>query len=429
MSKKIGAIMKKTQIHHLNQPPVDPRNFDLRTKPSQRNRGINDLHAFFKRTISLTLLAITSFALLACAQRPPNCSDADILAAALDNIIDSLDEDSPGLRDYKQKIKLTDIEVIQNKQTKANQVCLSKATINSPSGQKFDVKMAFQTVLEDGKIRRDIQAREGFLSGVDNDMWKYVNAQNKTANFASNPKTPEELRLQAMTYEQLTQEAKNAETTYGNIEQSLPASVRKDIHLDEMNFKANQFSVCNAAGEKAYRKGLPKSEYSLICVIQSLNERTNKLRALTIKEQPNETVTQVPQKATTEIAPMDVGNTKPDADTLVKEATQNTLGQKRPSFDCLKASTNSEKAICADATLSRLDFELAENYRGILRSNISEDTKTRLVATQRVWIAERNECVNNQCLADSYQIRTGVICDDPAISGSAYKCLRSEKSK
>jgi uncharacterized protein YecT (DUF1311 family) len=366
---------------------------------SDTNRNVHRLmigRSPFGMRVCAILGVVAFSALIGCSQRPPNCTDADILAAALDNIIDIYDEDSPGLRDYKQKVKLTEVEVIQNKQTKANQLCVSTATVNSPSGQKFSVKIAFQTVLENGKATRDTQAREGFISDISRDMWNYVLAQNKTANLPSSPKTPEELRLQAMSYEQLAQEAKAAEASYGAIEQGLPANTRKDMHLDEMKFKANQYSACEAAAEKASRKGLPKREYLLICKIQSFNERAIQLRGLEPKVQPNETSTLVSQTAAIETTPSVADTANANAGTQVKETAQNKVVQKSPSFDCAKASTKTEKSICEDSSLSSMDSDFAENYRNVLKSNISDNARVTIKASQKEWLTARDKCQTNQ---------------------------------
>jgi uncharacterized protein YecT (DUF1311 family) len=373
-----------------------------------------------------TLLTAFAFAflLMGCAQRPPNCSDADILAAALENIISVHDEDSPGLRDYKQKVKLTDIEVAQNEQTKANNVCAAKATLNSPSGQRFELKMAFQTAVENGKAMRNILARDGFLSGVDGDMQKYVIAHNKALNLPSSPKTPEEQRLQAMSYDQLVQESKLAAETYAKVEQGLPANVRKELHIDEMNFKANQISSCQAAGEKALRKGLRKEDYQLICEIQSFNQRTTQLRALAPKEVAGENATQASQTTSMAVTPAPQSPSNSTASTAPSEPNQKISELPKPSFDCSRASTRSEKAICANARLAVLDAELAVIYRGVLRSNVSDNTKFQFVGSQKHWIAERDECTNDGCLEQIYRSRAAMICDDPSVLASSYKCVR-----
>lgn len=57
-----------------------------------------------------------------------------------------------------------------------------------------------------------------------------------------------------------------------------------------------------------------------------------------------------------------------------------------PSFDCSKASTPVEKAICRDAELASLDRELSQLYRKALKTQ-GEGIKE----TQRAWIIERDK--------------------------------------
>lgn len=54
------------------------------------------------------------------------------------------------------------------------------------------------------------------------------------------------------------------------------------------------------------------------------------------------------------------------------------------SFDCGKATTFVEKAICADTLLGKLDDALSENYRYMLSSNIGDGAKKDLRATQKM---------------------------------------------
>lgn len=65
-----------------------------------------------------------------------------------------------------------------------------------------------------------------------------------------------------------------------------------------------------------------------------------------------------------------------------------------PSFDCSKASTPTEKAICRDSALANLDRQLAQLYRKALREK-GEQVKIK----QKEWLAYREkkcEVKNNQ---------------------------------
>lgn len=96
------------------------------------------------------------------------------------------------------------------------------------------------------------------------------------------------------------------------------------------------------------------------------------------------------------------------------------------SFDCRKASTYAEKAICADPRLSRMDVALAENYRGMLASDFGGSPKT-LREDQRRWLFQRNQCTTAQCLIDSYRKRLDETCDYGVVSGIHPICTMSEE--
>lgn len=76
------------------------------------------------------------------------------------------------------------------------------------------------------------------------------------------------------------------------------------------------------------------------------------------------------------------------------------------SFDCGKASTLVEKAICSDERLSNLDNELGRAYKTALQNSTAPaDLKTE----QKNWIAQRNRCTDMTCLASAYQTRLAAL--------------------
>lgn len=83
------------------------------------------------------------------------------------------------------------------------------------------------------------------------------------------------------------------------------------------------------------------------------------------------------------------------------------------SFDCAKAKSAEEKAVCGDAKLSKLDDEIAENYRAAMAKLSSEGMKI-LRDGQRQWLKfVRAACVPvrhdglafQTCLQRSYETR------------------------
>ena len=75
------------------------------------------------------------------------------------------------------------------------------------------------------------------------------------------------------------------------------------------------------------------------------------------------------------------------------------------SFDCNKATTETEIAICNDPELSALDEALHVAYRDILVTNFDEAAEIAKTE-QRNWIIERNICgFEVSCLVDEYKKR------------------------
>ena len=75
------------------------------------------------------------------------------------------------------------------------------------------------------------------------------------------------------------------------------------------------------------------------------------------------------------------------------------------SFDCNKATTVTEIAICADPKLSALDEGLQIAYRDIFVSNF-DDAAASAKTEQRNWITERNLCGSDVfCLIEKYKKR------------------------
>lgn len=85
------------------------------------------------------------------------------------------------------------------------------------------------------------------------------------------------------------------------------------------------------------------------------------------------------------------------------------------SFDCAAASSATEKAICSDVALGRLDRAMADSYTQVLAFTAEDADKAKIREAQRAWIAERNACGGDvACLTGQYDAR--------------LKALRAEQS-
>ena len=78
------------------------------------------------------------------------------------------------------------------------------------------------------------------------------------------------------------------------------------------------------------------------------------------------------------------------------------------------AGSPTEKAICSDIALARLDRELTDSYTVAL-SFTDDAGKAAIKDSQRRWIAERNACGGDiGCLTSAYQARIKVLQTPPA---------------
>ena len=75
-------------------------------------------------------------------------------------------------------------------------------------------------------------------------------------------------------------------------------------------------------------------------------------------------------------------------------------------FDCKKASTLVENAICSDSELSDLDESMTAAYRDALANS---DSSENIKSSQRNWLKKRNTCKDATCLKNSYTQRINAL--------------------
>ena len=82
-----------------------------------------------------------------------------------------------------------------------------------------------------------------------------------------------------------------------------------------------------------------------------------------------------------------------------------------PSFDCAKAQSSAEEAVCSSDALASLDLELARLYKAASTApNVTHQALAKLKATQRGWIKGRDACWTSDmgvplCTANEYAFR------------------------
>jgi len=100
---------------------------------------------------------------------------------------------------------------------------------------------------------------------------------------------------------------------------------------------------------------------------------------------------------------------------LLKDVMRADWHAPAPSFDCAKAKTVNEKAVCADAALARLDRQVAEAYEFTYYSTgaYDPDAQKKLLAAQRTFIATTAKtCTGDKpgpCLIKAYTARLAAL--------------------
>lgn len=93
-----------------------------------------------------------------------------------------------------------------------------------------------------------------------------------------------------------------------------------------------------------------------------------------------------------------------------------SLSQSAWAFDCKKASTPTEKAICESESLVKLDAEVAAAYTKA-RSTANATWKKAILGTQKEWLIERDACgANAKCIEKSMRKRLQNFAPPPAAS-------------
>ena len=76
------------------------------------------------------------------------------------------------------------------------------------------------------------------------------------------------------------------------------------------------------------------------------------------------------------------------------------------SFDCNKAATADEKAICASFVLSDLDTQMATLYGVRMEIPMLMGARGAAQDEQRAWLSQRHQCGGDvACIVQAYQVR------------------------
>jgi uncharacterized protein len=84
-----------------------------------------------------------------------------------------------------------------------------------------------------------------------------------------------------------------------------------------------------------------------------------------------------------------------------------TVTANAASFDCTKAASRIDNAICASPEISKLDSELDGVYKAALAKSSDADA---IKTAQRAWLKDtRNQCLDETCFVTAYQQRIAAL--------------------
>jgi uncharacterized protein YecT (DUF1311 family) len=92
------------------------------------------------------------------------------------------------------------------------------------------------------------------------------------------------------------------------------------------------------------------------------------------------------------------------------EGEVSTPAAANPSFDCDRARTRGEVAVCGDPGLAALDRQMAAQYNGAIME-ADRGQRRLLERTRGRFLSYRDRCATNQCVADTYRSRMREISD------------------
>ncbi len=79
------------------------------------------------------------------------------------------------------------------------------------------------------------------------------------------------------------------------------------------------------------------------------------------------------------------------------------------SFDCNKARTANEKAICNDRWLNDQDVRMSQLY-DIVRRLVPMGSRGAIMDDQSIWLKQRDGCgADRRCIANAYSRRIGQL--------------------
>ncbi len=117
---------------------------------------------------------------------------------------------------------------------------------------------------------------------------------------------------------------------------------------------------------------------------------------------------------------------EPTSASIVEKVPAKTFA---PSFNCAKASINSELLICSNEELAKADVNLARIYRFTMSNTIYKET---LKTTQKNWLKNiRDVCTDIKCMLDVYNTRINELSNYQITtldSAPSFDCTKASTS-
>jgi hypothetical protein len=96
--------------------------------------------------------------------------------------------------------------------------------------------------------------------------------------------------------------------------------------------------------------------------------------------------------------------------TRPREPEVRTATTARPSFNCRSARTRSERAVCGSSSLASRDRQMSSLFYSAL-ANADPRTRAQLRRTRDRFLAYRERCGSDACIAEAYEGRMAEIRD------------------
>jgi ankyrin repeat protein len=160
--------------------------------------------------------------------------------------------------------------------------------------------------------------------------------------------------------------------------------------------------VKNRDGQSALDLAASNDNKDIMALLPGGIEKMKQVATVSMPPSSNDAVTSGTLQVETEIQSQPSTTLAAPASTAITNQNNALIA---PSFDCAKASTNSERLVCSDQQLARADVKLTQAYKYQLEVGTPE-VKDNLKKRQNLWRKnERDICSDAACVLRAYEKR------------------------